>query len=577
MMFVIGLVSIPGMMTGQILGGTDPWQAAMYQMLIVYLIAGSAFFAIFNVLIFCLNKSFEPKFDSLISTRVFCLREKFGVPQPASNSTTGKAEESVLMGKNAGGNKNQEKNATIENAKNTNLILGFVVSLITSFGNVLRDIRRLVFVPMAMPGFNSDNSAHHQRTNTTGDNKNRTINSPRQETPCHSVAISVGINEERKSQFFDTHLKLPLLTNEGNESGVEISSSGTKISFCIKDAAEQLRHTSLLSSVPSPTTGIAEADQSTAKTETFGGGGRENVEPRTVLTVKNLNYGIIVLPSMNDSIISSSASNPGTRNENGQNDLQTAGQNRRGFAHANTTSDKNLIYLNKNVNLELKAGQLCIVKGRNGSGKTSFLKCISLLSDVFDGEILLNGVNAVSFDPHEWRRKVRFITQSRVNFEGSPMKLIDQICGFESSSSISSSSRNSSTSKNRASTTVINNGSVASTTSPKRDEPDVIKRSVCTLLNSWGQGLLGDKLESDWKTLSGGEAQGIFAAINLSFGDPEVLLLDESAAALDPETTQHDFFVIRLVFLIFWSILRVFLIFFDILSRIMKKFCYTTL
>ena len=40
-MSVAGLVSIPGMMTGQILGGTPPGLAARYQILIMFLIAGA--------------------------------------------------------------------------------------------------------------------------------------------------------------------------------------------------------------------------------------------------------------------------------------------------------------------------------------------------------------------------------------------------------------------------------------------------------------------------------------------------------------------------------------------------------
>ncbi len=38
-MMVLGIVSIPGMMTGQLLAGVDPMQAAMYQMVIMFLIA----------------------------------------------------------------------------------------------------------------------------------------------------------------------------------------------------------------------------------------------------------------------------------------------------------------------------------------------------------------------------------------------------------------------------------------------------------------------------------------------------------------------------------------------------------
>lgn len=40
-MTVVGLVTIPGMMTGQILGGTPPEQAARYQILILFLIAAA--------------------------------------------------------------------------------------------------------------------------------------------------------------------------------------------------------------------------------------------------------------------------------------------------------------------------------------------------------------------------------------------------------------------------------------------------------------------------------------------------------------------------------------------------------
>ena len=39
-MAATGLVSLPGMMTGQILAGIDPVEAVKYQLLIMFLIAG---------------------------------------------------------------------------------------------------------------------------------------------------------------------------------------------------------------------------------------------------------------------------------------------------------------------------------------------------------------------------------------------------------------------------------------------------------------------------------------------------------------------------------------------------------
>jgi len=40
-MMVVGIVSLPGMMTGQILSGTSPLSAVKYQIIIMYMIAFS--------------------------------------------------------------------------------------------------------------------------------------------------------------------------------------------------------------------------------------------------------------------------------------------------------------------------------------------------------------------------------------------------------------------------------------------------------------------------------------------------------------------------------------------------------
>ncbi len=60
-MAVIGLVSIPGMMTGQVLGGSSPDVAARYQMLIMYLIAACGLGSILTVIIFVMSVLFTSK------------------------------------------------------------------------------------------------------------------------------------------------------------------------------------------------------------------------------------------------------------------------------------------------------------------------------------------------------------------------------------------------------------------------------------------------------------------------------------------------------------------------------------
>ncbi len=58
-MSVVGLVTIPGMMTGQILGGTEPWLAARYQILILFLIAAGTGLGTTSAVLLVLRGAFD--------------------------------------------------------------------------------------------------------------------------------------------------------------------------------------------------------------------------------------------------------------------------------------------------------------------------------------------------------------------------------------------------------------------------------------------------------------------------------------------------------------------------------------
>lgn len=58
-MNVVGLVTVPGMMTGQILGGTDPLQAARYQIMILFVIAGATALGTAGVVLLALRALFD--------------------------------------------------------------------------------------------------------------------------------------------------------------------------------------------------------------------------------------------------------------------------------------------------------------------------------------------------------------------------------------------------------------------------------------------------------------------------------------------------------------------------------------
>ena len=55
----VGLVFIPGMMTGQILGGEDPVNAARYQILIMLLVSASTAIGCSAITLYILKKCFN--------------------------------------------------------------------------------------------------------------------------------------------------------------------------------------------------------------------------------------------------------------------------------------------------------------------------------------------------------------------------------------------------------------------------------------------------------------------------------------------------------------------------------------
>jgi len=58
-MMVVGLVSLPGMMTGQLLAGVDPVQAVMYQIVIMFLIAAATSLGTVGVVLLAYTKMFN--------------------------------------------------------------------------------------------------------------------------------------------------------------------------------------------------------------------------------------------------------------------------------------------------------------------------------------------------------------------------------------------------------------------------------------------------------------------------------------------------------------------------------------
>jgi putative ABC transport system permease protein len=64
-MMVVGIVSIPGMMTGQLLAGVEPFQAGFYQMMIMFLIAAGSSLGTVGVVLLGYRRLFTPQHQFL--------------------------------------------------------------------------------------------------------------------------------------------------------------------------------------------------------------------------------------------------------------------------------------------------------------------------------------------------------------------------------------------------------------------------------------------------------------------------------------------------------------------------------
>jgi putative ABC transport system permease protein len=58
-MMVVGIVSLPGMMTGQILAGASPVEAVKYQIVIMFLIASGASLGTVSVVVLSYRRLFN--------------------------------------------------------------------------------------------------------------------------------------------------------------------------------------------------------------------------------------------------------------------------------------------------------------------------------------------------------------------------------------------------------------------------------------------------------------------------------------------------------------------------------------
>lgn len=159
-------------------------------------------------------------------------------------------------------------------------------------------------------------------------------------------------------------------------------------------------------------------------------------------------------------------------------------------------------YALQNVNLKIKNGEHLAVVGRNGSGKTTFIKLMCRLYDVTDGEILINGVNIKDYTKDSIIKLYSVVFQ---DFKIFSVSLKDNICAnsdFESDRFYA----------------CLENADIK-----ERTERMPNKEST----------YLYKDLDENGVEISGGEAQKLALARAL-YKDAPIVVLDEPTAALDP-------------------------------------------
>lgn len=157
------------------------------------------------------------------------------------------------------------------------------------------------------------------------------------------------------------------------------------------------------------------------------------------------------------------------------------------------------IHVLKGVDAHIKKGEVVVVIGPSGSGKSTFLRCLNLLEEPTEGEIVFEGqvLTEKGIDINKLREKMGMVFQQFNLFPH--LSILDNIT--------------------LAPIKVKN--------IPKEEAEQIAFK----LLERVG---LKDKANAYPKQLSGGQKQRIAIARALAMS-PDVMLFDEPTSALDPE------------------------------------------
>ncbi|SJZ34041.1 methionine ABC transporter ATP-binding protein [Selenihalanaerobacter shriftii] len=165
------------------------------------------------------------------------------------------------------------------------------------------------------------------------------------------------------------------------------------------------------------------------------------------------------------------------------------------------SSEEGQVVALKNVNFEIKSGDIFGIIGPSGAGKSSFIRCLNLLEEPTEGQVIVNGQDLTKLNTKELRQARKKIGMIFQGFNLLQSRTVADNVAFP-----------------------LELAGVS-----KSD----IKNKVNELLDLVG---LADKANNYPAQLSGGQQQRVGVARALA-NEPKLLLCDEATSSLDPETT----------------------------------------
>ena len=153
----------------------------------------------------------------------------------------------------------------------------------------------------------------------------------------------------------------------------------------------------------------------------------------------------------------------------------------------------------RDIDVEIEEGEIVVVVGSSGSGKSTFLRCLNLLEEPTSGEIIVDGIKIT--DPHVNLNALR----QNIGMVFQQFNLFPNL-------------------------NVIENIKLAPKKLRKFSDQKATKLAR-SLLDDVG---LLDKADASPNSLSGGQKQRVAIARALAM-EPKIMLFDEPTSALDPE------------------------------------------